>query len=433
MMTQTMQGIAKHLIVVSYDAFSEDNWEQAKRLTNLAKLIAKGAYSTQLKSVYPTMTYVIHSTMVTGVYPDKHGVIHNNPLQPFVESKNQAWHWYQSDLNVPTIYDVAKQAGLKTAGIMWPVTGRSSLTYNFPEIVAVNDENQAFKVLRNGSPFFCLNLELKFGRIRKGVEQPYLDDFSTACAVDTIKRKKPNLLLLHLIDLDDTKHKYGTDSEEVKQVIERMDHRLGDLIEAVEEAGIADETAFIVLGDHGQFNVNYKVYLNNLLKEKGLIFDKDGKLEWRAYFQSTGGSAYLHVKKGDDEAEQLALEVLEQIAPDQQYGIEQFYERDDLDRLHVDRSISYMVEAKQGYSFEDGLSDRIVEDLEEQGIKHATHGYSPDKDNYHCNLVISGDKVNHGLQLAELEMVDIAPTIAKILGLEFTGGDGRSIDEAFQQ
>lgn len=92
-----------------------------------------------------------------------------------------------------------------------------------------------------------------------------------------------------------------------------------------------------------------------------------------------------------------------------------------------------MVEAKQGYSFEDGLSDRIVEDLEEQGIKHATHGYSPDKDNYHCNLVISGDKVNHGLQLAELEMVDIAPTIAKILGLEFTGGDGRSIDEAFQQ
>lgn len=148
MMNPTRQGIAKHLIVVSYDAFSEDNWEQAKQLPYLAKLIAKGAYSTQLKSVYPTMTYVIHSTMVTGVYPDKHGVIHNNPLQPFVESKNQSWHWYQDDLNVPTVYDVAKQAGLKTAGIMWPVTGRSSLRYNLPEIVAVNNENQALKVLK---------------------------------------------------------------------------------------------------------------------------------------------------------------------------------------------------------------------------------------------------------------------------------------------
>jgi predicted AlkP superfamily pyrophosphatase or phosphodiesterase len=40
--------LAKHLIVISYDAFSEDNWEMAGRLSNLSKLIKHGAHSNRL-------------------------------------------------------------------------------------------------------------------------------------------------------------------------------------------------------------------------------------------------------------------------------------------------------------------------------------------------------------------------------------------------
>ena len=43
--------------------------------------------------------------------------------------------------------------------------------------------------------------------------------------MDTIK---PNLLMLHLIGLDDTKHKTGIDSKEVDQTLKRMDERLGE-------------------------------------------------------------------------------------------------------------------------------------------------------------------------------------------------------------
>lgn len=75
-------GKSKHLLVVSYDAFFEDNWEKASKLPHLAKLIKNGAYSTELKSAYPSLTYVVHTTMVTGVYPDKHGIYHNKPFQP---------------------------------------------------------------------------------------------------------------------------------------------------------------------------------------------------------------------------------------------------------------------------------------------------------------------------------------------------------------
>jgi predicted AlkP superfamily pyrophosphatase or phosphodiesterase len=424
--------LAKHVVVVSYDAFSEDHFDQAKKLPNLQKLVASGVHSTKLKSVNPTMTYVVHSTMVTGVYPDKHGVRHNNPLQPFVEANNQAWHWYRDDLKVPTIYDVLKANGLTSAGILWPVTAKSSITYNLPEVVAINGENQALKVMKNGSPLFCLGLELKYGRIREGTSQPYLDDFSTACAVDTIKRKRPNLMLLHLIDLDDTKHAYGTKGQAVDNVIERMDKRLGDIIKAVEEAGIMDETVFIVLGDHGQFDVRFKVHLNNLLKEHGLIEETASGYAWRAYFQSTGGAAYLHVKDDDEEIKTRALAIVNDIVVDPKYGVKKLYKRAELDALRVDPSIHYMLEATKGYSFEDDITDEDVVDLTARGETYATHGYSTEQDNYRCNFIIAGKNIKTQAQLGEIEMVDIAPTIARILGIELHDVDGRSLDEVFK-
>ncbi len=261
-------GKAKHLIVISYDAFSEDNWEKASRLPNLSRLIENGVFSTKLKSVYPTLTYVVHTTMMTGVYPDKHGIYHNNPLQPFVGEEDQAWFWFRKDIRVPTVYEALKKHRMKSAAILWPVTGKASIGYNMPEIKAIGRENQALKILKNGNPLYCMRLEIKYGKIRKGIDQPYLDDFTVMCGTDTILSKKPELLMIHFIDLDDAKHHYGTDSTQVDQVLLRMDGRIGKMMDAVASAGISEETVFMVLGDHGQKNVRYKVRLNQLLKEE---------------------------------------------------------------------------------------------------------------------------------------------------------------------
>ncbi|SET08347.1 alkaline phosphatase family protein [Paenibacillus sp. NFR01] len=425
---------AKHLIVISYDAFSEDNWETASRLPHFAKLMKRGAYSNRLKSVYPTLTYVVHTTTATGVYPEKHGIHHNNPLQPFVKEEDQRWFWFRKAIKAPTIYDAARAHGLSTAGLLWPVSGKSSIRYNLPEIRALKGENQALKVLRSGSPLYCIRMELKHGRIRKGIAQPYLDDFSTKCAVDTIKRKKPNLLMMHLIDLDDAKHMYGTDSDEVQQVILRMDHRLGEIMQAVEEAGIQDETVIMVLGDHGQFNVRYKVHLNNLLQAKGLIYEENGKMKWRAYFQCGGGSAYLHIRPGDEEAERQALAVIEEELQDEgSMGIESVYTREVLDSLHASPVTRIMLEAKQGYCFDETLGERLIVDLQEQGIRYATHGYSPEKSGYRCNIVIAGKPIKPDYAFGDLEMVDIAPTMAHILGIDFGHADGRVIEEIFKE
>ncbi|MGN7476322.1 alkaline phosphatase family protein [Solibacillus silvestris] len=427
-----MQPKSKYVIVISYDAFSKDNWESAKSKPHLAELIANGASTDSLKSVYPTLTYVIHSSYVTGVYPNKHGVFHNNPFQPFVPENDQAWHWFRRDIQEPTVYEAAGKKGLKTAGLLWPVSGNANINYNIPEIKAVKNENQALKILKSGSKLFTLTMEMKYGKVRQGIEQPYLDDFTTLCAVDTIKKKKPNLLLMHLIDLDDTKHIHGTKNPQIENVIDRMDRRIGDLVQAAKDADIYDETTFIIVGDHSQLDVQYKAYLNRLFYDEGLIYEHNGKWQWRAYIQGAGGAAYLHLQQGDAEAEKLALSILDNAAQHGAYGIEAILSTEKLNELHVSRQFRYMIEAREGYAFEDDHLQEAVVDLHAIGKKYATHGYMPNKPNYTSNLIISGSNVIAGSDIGEVCVVDIAPTIAYILNLDFPDTDGRALTEIFK-
>lgn len=422
---------SNYCIVISYDAFSKDNWESAIQQPNLAKLLEKGASTNLVKSVYPTLTYVIHSTYVTGAYPNKHGVFHNNPFQPFIPENEQNWHWFRQDIQLPTVYEAARKKGLKTAGLLWPVSGKAAIDYNIPEIKAVKNENQAIKILKSGSKLFTLSMEMKYGKVRNGIAQPELDDFTTLCAVDVIKKKKPNLLLMHLIDLDDTMHLFGTKGPHIEEVIVRMDKRLGDIIQATIDAGTYDDTTFLIVGDHSQLDVRYKVYLNRLFYDHGLIYEEHGEMKWRAYVQGAGGAAYLHVQPGEEEAKTLALQLLQEAALNEAYGIEAIYDRTQLDAMHVEERFPYMIEAKEGYCFEDDYSKDPVVDLHAIGKNYATHGYSPHKPDYTSNLIISGNSVHAALSLGEVGVVDIAPTIAHILGLDFEAIDGRAIVEAF--
>ena len=70
----------------------------------------------------------------------------------------------------------------------------------------------------------------KFGHLRKGIKQPWLDDFVTAMASWTLKHKKPDLTLIHLVDMDSMRHRYGVRSDQAKQALQRLDQRVGQLI-----------------------------------------------------------------------------------------------------------------------------------------------------------------------------------------------------------
>jgi len=413
--------IDKKVVLISLDALSDTEFERLKKLDNFSKFIKKGAYSYNSISVYPTQTYTVHTSVITGDYPDKHGIYNNQYFQPFVESKDKEWFWYRHQIKTNTLYDVLRENKRKVCSVLWPVSGKSRIKYNMPEIVAVKKENQALKVLKNGSLVFSTRCELKYGKYRKGILQPELDEFAVMCAVDCIKRHAPDLVMVHLVSIDAAKHNYGVESDVINDALIALDKMIGDIIDACN-----DEYTFVMFSDHGQFTVEKDVFINVFLEKNGLLSFENKTYD--SYIECMGGSGVLRAKNSESFSKTLKL--LEDNKD--MLGIEEIYNREDLDELHINTDIEIIIEAKNGYHLKEGNSEKVIADLKEENIVHATHGYSPLKDNYSCLFFAMGDGIKQGYKIDEMEVVDIAPTVARVMGINEFKCDGHILEHILE-
>lgn len=84
--------------------------------------------------------------------------------------------------------------------------------------------------------------------------------------------------------------------------------------------------------------------------------------------------------------------------------------------------------AESGYSFTD--SDAGDEVLVARETPGGTHGYLPDQPDMWGTLVISGYGVRTGEDLGQVPNINVAPTIARLLGVEMPTAEGEVIEEA---
>lgn len=127
----------RRLVVISLDSLGFADLNEQRDLTpNLNRLIAQGTWVKKVRGIFPTLTYPSHTSIITGQYPAVHGIVNNTKLQP--TRKSPDWYWYQrKEIKVATLYDVAHQAGLKTAAFLWPVTAGSKIDWNVAEIFPI--------------------------------------------------------------------------------------------------------------------------------------------------------------------------------------------------------------------------------------------------------------------------------------------------------
>ena len=319
-----MTKLTDHLIIISFDCLSEHDVPLLKELPNFKDFIEKSSYCTTVETIYPSVTYPCHATIVTGNFPNRHGIVNNTFIQPGRTSPD--WYWHRRHIKGTTLYDEAKKAGMKTAALLWPVTAKADIDYNMPEIFANRPWYHQIPVsLFNGTPKYQLEMNSKFGHVRNGLSQPELDDFVLESTVETIKTRKPELMLIHFVDLDSQRHMYGFSSKEAKEALHRHDQRLGRIIEAIKEAGIIEDTTIVLLGDHSALDESKVVKLNVLFKERGLIqTNASGKVtDWKAYCKSCDGSAYIYVKdQNDDATKNTVIDILGELLQDNTNGIE---------------------------------------------------------------------------------------------------------------
>ena len=429
--------LTDHLIVISFDCLSALDFPLLQELPHFQELLRDGSYVEKVETIYPSVTYPCHTTIVTGNLPNRHGIINNTLLQPGRLSPD--WNWYRSAIRGTTLYDEAKKAGLTTAALLWPVTGKAKIDYNLPEIFANRPwQNQILVSLRNGSPGYQWELNKLFGHLRNGLNQPELDDFVLESTVHTIKTKKPNLLLVHFTDLDSQRHYHGFSSEEAKRAIYRHNERLGKIVHALKVSNLFEKSTIVVLGDHSALDENKAVNLNVLFREHNLIStNSKGKINnWKAYCKSCDGSAYIYLKDSEDSGtSQQVKKILDTLLQDPHSGIEKMISGKEAAMKGADGNCAYMVEAKKGYFFLEDHHGAYIKEITKEDViadhKYtlACHGYSPEKKDYFTIFMAAGKGIQKNVTLPYIRLVDEGPTLARLLGLDLGKTDGKIVEE----
>lgn len=433
-----MTALTKNMIVISFDCLSALDFPLIHTLPNFKRVFQKGSFSKSVETIYPSVTYPCHATIVTGNYPNRHGVVNNTLLQPGVASPD--WNWFRNAIKGTTLYDEVCKANLTTAALLWPVTGKAkNIQYNLPEIFPNRPwQNQIFVSLMSGTPSYQWELNKRFGHIRKGLNQPELDDFVLESAVHTILTKEPNLLLVHFTDLDTMRHNYGVFSNKATEAIRRHDLRLGRILDALVENGSYEETTIVLLGDHSALDVNKAVHLNVIFREKNLItVDSKGKItDWKAYCNSCDGSAYIYLKNShDSQTKEKVKTILDELIADPDNGIERIFTGKEAGSRGADPTCAYMVEARHGYYFLEHHEGGYIKHVTQKNIWEnnkymlACHGYSPEKQDYSTFFLVSGKGVLANVEVPFMRLIDIGPTLARLLGVDLGQTDGEVMEQ----
>jgi len=128
---------AAPVLMISIDGLKPEYITQADahgmRIPYLRTLLTNGTYAEGVVGIWPTVTYPSHTTLMTGVWPAEHGILNNQEFDPF-QKFTGGWNWYAAEIRVPTLWQVAHHAGLRTASVGWPVSvGATDVDYLIPE------------------------------------------------------------------------------------------------------------------------------------------------------------------------------------------------------------------------------------------------------------------------------------------------------------
>jgi predicted AlkP superfamily pyrophosphatase or phosphodiesterase len=420
----------EHVIMISVDGMPPDYYTTPEKLglrvPTLTMMKQGGAYADGMEGVYPTVTYPQHTTMVTGLRPAAHGIVQNRIFEAPNEPQTRYWYWYSKALKAETLWTVAKKAGLTTAAVGWPVTVGAEIDYNVPEIFDPSENPLTWNwIAKNSTPGL---LEKALGPDLK--KDSGVDERLTSVSEYIIKTHRPNLLLLHLIELDEAHHRNGPRTRPAIETAEREDSYIHRIVEATKQAGIFEKTTFFIVSDHGFADISKRFSPNVALAKEGLItLDETGKATaWKAAAWPAGGSCPIVLKDANDkETEAKVNAIFSKWAKQENSPIKQIVTRAELRKLEAVPQAALMLEAAPGYSFDDTLTGAEARDSGE--TYKGTHGYLPTDPRMRASLIIYGLGVRSGSKLPLARTIDLAPSIATLLKLKLPRTEGKPLKE----
>jgi predicted AlkP superfamily pyrophosphatase or phosphodiesterase len=404
------------VVIVTIDGIRPTDCERYRTLKRMRRLSAFAAAPDGALSVLPSVTYPAHTSIATGTYPDRHGITTNHAPDPR-NNNDSGWRWYAQDIRVPTIWDVALAAGLRTALVTWPATVGARAHLRLPEYWRANNAEDAKLLRALATPGAWDLIVAEHPDFVAKYTPPHIKDEATIdAALTALRHFAPELMLLHILETDDAQHAFGPDSAQAEGSIRNADNQLGRLIDALEDTPEWPRTVVVVASDHGFVSIDRSIVLDMHLTAAGLTE--------KLWYSRSGGFAYLYLHDADDQdAIEQARAFFEGIARDPAQGIAHVLTRAEIDRRHGDPDAVLGLEATPGFGFSKRRSaERVVMPAGEGG----QHGYLPERPEMRAALMFYGPRVKPQ-KLRGARLIDIAPTVAPWLGLELPDVDGKPL------
>jgi len=219
--SQPLKSPVRHVVVIGVDGMSPDGVRKAATPV-MHQMMQEGAFTLQARSVTPSSSSSNWASMIMGADVEQHG-IHSNDyerdnfiLPPVVRGKEDIF---------PTIFGIlhdqkptANIAAIYNWGGFGRLFEKSAVNY---DTATVNETETA--------------------RI----------------ASEYILREKPTFCFIHLDHVDHAGHAFGHGSPEYYAAVAKADSLIGQILAAVRQAGIADETMVVVTADHGGIGLGH--------------------------------------------------------------------------------------------------------------------------------------------------------------------------------
>ena len=417
------------LVIISVDGLKPEYVTAAdahgEKVPNLRKFLKEGAYAEGVMGVIPTVTYPSHTTLVTGVLPATHGIWANTTFDP-LQRNYEGWYWYAEDIRVPTLWDAAAQAGRTTASLQWPVTVGAKITWNIPELWRAGTPEDAKLIHAVATKGLMEAAAAEIGDYRGGIDTSAEgDEVRGKYAVWILEKKHPGLLLLHLTALDHIEHETGVFSPESLAIMERQDTIIGS-VRAAAETVAPGRAVVAVVSDHGFVNYDQQLNLFPAFRDAKLFtVDEKGKItDWRAMPWVTGGSAAIVLKDPKDAATVTEVRaLLTKIADDPASGINRILDAEELRNRGAYPNASFFVGLKPGWRTGHSLEGPVISKVKPGG----THGELPFIVPLRSSFFVVGPNIPPGKKLGVIDMIDIAPTLAKEVGLTLPKAEGKPL------
>ncbi len=366
------------LVVISVDGLDHRYLRDADRLglkiPNMRRLARQGEWADGVVGVFSTITWPSHTTLITGARPDEHGIRGNR--RPKEEGGD--YYWTADLLKTRTLWQVAHDAGLKTAAITWPVTVDANIDFNLPE--AFEKRKGGWMDLTTIQSKSTPGLVEKIIAYDPSFQQEWMDDRTRALAVTyLLKKEKVDLILLHFVDHDAVAHDHGPFTPEAAEELERTDRYIGQILAAAPKSATICLTA-----DHGFERIDKMINAAAIPSARaagGLLL-------------VTGDHAVVAARKTGGVGREVPAAEVSRFAP-------------------VLTGYTAAFEPAPHHQFGFSLASK---DLYLPPYEKGNHGQWPLRENYRSTFVLYGPKIR-AQKTPELDMLDIAGKLAAVLGV----------------